>query len=143
MPHCSTPPTIFHFSLLIFHSFLRQISQFFNFQYSIFNLITIFAPTSIAYYGFEGHNLIGKGRLRTLSSTSESRKFKSRRERNRSVHVGRIVPCSHYPFDVSDSTILHGVGYRVAYPGRGTARALMWDKRVEHPRLSFTLITDG
>ena len=40
-------------------------------------------------------------------------------------------------------TILHGVGYRVAYPGRGNARALMWDKRVEHPRLSFSLITNG
>ena len=40
-------------------------------------------------------------------------------------------------------TISHDVGYRVAYPGQGYARALMWDKRVEHPRLSFSLITNG
>ena len=53
--------------------------------------------------------------------------------------LGVLYPVHIVP-NVSVSTILHGVGYQVAYPGRGNARALMWDRRVEHPRLSFTLL---
>ena len=88
----------------------------------------------IARKGIEGQDFVGKRTLRTLSSTVESRKFKSQKIRNRSVHFGCIVPCS-FLWAVS---IYHDVGYlELLILRRGNARALPWDKRdVEHPRLS-------
>ena len=53
----------------------------------------IFAPTQIANRALRIEILLEKGRLRTLSSTWRSRKSSTRRERNRNVRVGCIVPC--------------------------------------------------
>ena len=40
------------------------------------------------------------------------------------------------------STISHDVGYRVAYPGQGKARARQWDKRSRAPTsFHLTLLT--
>ena len=84
--------------------------------------------------GEEGQTFVVKGRLQTLSSASESRKFKHLKIRNRNVHIGCIVPCSYFMSGLNISR--RGLS-RVAYPGQGNARARMWDKReVEHPRLS-------
>ena len=62
--------------------------------------------------GTEGQTLVVKGRLRTLSSDVESRKFTSQEETQRGVHIGCIVLC---PIQRTMSISL-GVGYRVAYP---------------------------
>ena len=83
--------------------------------------------------GQTGHHFCGKGRLRTLSSTWESRKFKTRRYRNRTSTLSVL-----YPVRIWAVSIYLGVGYRVAYPGQGNARALTWDRRSRAPT-SFRL----
>ena len=91
--------------------------------------------------GNEVKDILIKGRLRTLSSTSESRKFKSRRnatERPRWVYY--TLQTSMVSADKCNIS-RRGLT-RVAYPGQGDARARMWDRReVEHPRLSRLLLT--
>lgn len=52
------------------------------------NNLLIFASDSGSPNGMKGSLLIGKGRLRTLSSVTESRKFKSQEDTQRSVRVG-------------------------------------------------------
>ena len=74
-----------------------------------------------------------KGRLRTLSSTHESRKFRPEENATEASMLGVLYPVHITYCDVSDSTILHGVGYQVAYPGQGNARARAWDRRVRAP----------
>ena len=71
-----------------------------------------------------------KGRLRTLSSTVESRKFKSRRnatERPRWVYYTLLIHARR------GMQIMYNISRRgltrVAYPGQGNARARQWDKR--------------
>ena len=76
-----------------------------------------------------GRILVEKGRLRTLSSDVESRKFTSQEETQRGVHIGCVVLC---PIQRTMSISL-GVGYRVAYPWQGNARALHRDKRSRAP----------
>jgi len=95
----------------------------------------------LAERGNEVKGILIKGRLRTLSSTSESRKFKSRRnatERPRWVYY--TLQTSMVSADKCNIS-RRGLT-RVAYPGQGDARARMWDRReVEHPRLSCLLLT--
>jgi len=79
--------------------------------------------------GREGQILLEKDVYETLSSTSESRKFKTRRERNWNVHIGCIVPCPLAMVGGLYNISRRGLS-RVAYPGQGNARARMWDKRV-------------
>ena len=64
--------------------------------------------------GTEGQTLVVKGRLRTLSSAVESRKFWPQKVRNRNVHIGCIVPCSL--FAVCSINISRRGLSRVAYP---------------------------
>ncbi len=51
---------------------LYDFSVLFSFSLDFFR---IFAATRLAQHGHEGQILLEKGRLRTLSSASESRKF--------------------------------------------------------------------
>lgn len=74
----------------------------------IVNYFVTLSPTRYSPLGHEGQNIIGKGRLRTLSSVTESRKFKARKKRNRNVRVGCIVS---YFYFMDISTIYLGVGY--------------------------------
>ena len=57
-------------------------------------IFPIFATDSGSPQGRTSQSLVEKGRLQTLSSTCRSRKSKLRRERNRNVHIGCIVPYS-------------------------------------------------
>lgn len=92
-------------------------------------IFPIFATDSGSPQGRTSQSLVEKGRLQTLSSTCRSRKSKLRRERNRNVHIGCIVPYSL----IWIASIYLGVGYRVAYPEQGNARARTWDKRSRAP----------
>ena len=71
-----------------------------------------------------------KGRLRTPSSTVESRKFKSPEETQ--PERLRWVYCTLSPYynkgRLPCNTSRRGLT-RVAYPGQGNARARQWDKR--------------
>ena len=82
----------------------------------------IFAHDSVSPQGREGQDILVKGRLRTLSSRSKSRKFElSSKERNRNVRVGCIV--AYYNISRRGLT-------RVAYPKREAMREPgTWDKR--------------
>jgi len=81
--------------------------------------------------GTEGQTLVVKGRLRTLSSDVESRKFNAKKRRSRNVHFGCIVP---YTLSVVCSLNISRRGLsRVAYPWQGDARALHRDKRSRAP----------
>ncbi len=86
------------------------------------DIIHIFALDSVSPQGREGQDILVKGRLRTLSSRSKSRKFElSSKERNRNVYVGCIV--SYYNISRRGLT-------RVAYPKREAMREpWTWDRR--------------
>ena len=75
-----------------------------------------------------------KGRLRTLSSDVESRKFTSQEDTQQERPLW--VYCTQL---IGASSIYLGVGYRVAYPWQGNARALHRDKRSRAPT-SFRII---
>ena len=64
--------------------------------------------------GKVGQTLVVKGRLRTLSSAVESRKFWPQKVRNRNVHIGCIVP--YMLFVVCSINISRRGLSRVAYP---------------------------
>ena len=53
---------------------------FFAFSFARIGLITTFAATSMVHNGLEDQILLEKGRLRTLSSAVESRKFRSQKK---------------------------------------------------------------
>ena len=92
--------------------------------------------------GMRVKNLLEKDVYITLSSTVRSRKSKHKKiSQPKRPHW---VCCTLFAsFLRTVSTISHGVGYRVAYPKREAMREpRTWDRRVEHPRLSFTLITN-
>ena len=97
------------------------------------DIIHIFALDSVSPQGREGQDILVKGRLRTLSSRSKSRKFElSSKERNRNVYVGCIV--SYYNISRRGLT-------RVAYLDEGAMREPeTWDKReVVTPTSFFNL----
>ena len=76
--------------------------------------------------------MLEKGRLRTLSSRSKSRKFElSSKERNRNVYVGCIV----HSYNISRRGLT-----RVACPKREAMRETgTWDKREVVTPTSFIL----
>ena len=86
------------------------------------DILSVFALDSVSPQGREGQDILVKGRLRTLSSRSKSRKFKlSSKERNRNVCVGCIVAC----YNISWRGLT-----RVACPKREAMREpRTWDKR--------------
>ena len=94
--------------------------------------LLIFAVDSISKKGRKGQQLIGKGRLRTLSSRSKSRKFELfSKERNRNVCVGCIVAYCN----ISRRGLT-----RVACPKREAMREPgTWDKREVVTPTSFNL----
>lgn len=94
--------------------------------------VPIFAGDSVSPQGREGHDILVKGRLRTLSSRSKSRKFElSSKERNRNVCVGCIVSC----YNNSRRGLT-----RVACPKREAMREPgTWDKREVVTPTSFIL----
>ena len=77
-------------------------------------------------------NLLEIGRLRTLSSTVESRKFKSQEDAQ--PKRPRWVYCYH-TVNISRRGLT-----RVAYPWQGDARARQWDKRTVVTPTSFFFI---
>ena len=90
--------------------------------------------------GTEGQTLVVKGRLRTLSSVCESRKFHStRRNATRTSTLG--VLHSAYTFMGIVNISRRGLS-RVAYPWQGDARALHRDKRSRAPTSFRIIITN-
>ena len=87
--------------------------------------------------GEEGQTFVVKGRLQTLSSASESRKFKHLKIRNRNVHIGCIVPC---PYNNGFRQYISAWAIELLILVRGNARAQMRDRRSRAPT-SFRLIT--
>jgi len=75
-------------------------------------------------------SLAHKGRLRTLSSSLESRKFNSQKIRQRNVRVGCIVsaPFMAYAYNISWRGLL-----ALLILWGGNARARDWDKQVQTP----------
>ena len=128
-------------ALTLFALELKRFPTFLLNRLAVSIFLSIFVPDSGSPVGKAGQNFVVKGRLRTLSSTSESRKFKSRRnatERPRWVYY--TLQTSMVSADKCNIS-RRGLT-RVAYPGQGDARARMWDRReVEHPRLSRLLLT--
>ena len=96
------------------------------------DILSIFALDSVSPQGREGQDILVKGRLRTLSSRSKSRKFElSSKERNRNVCVGCIVAC----YNISWRGLT-----RVACPKREAMREpRTWDKREVVTPTSFIL----
>ena len=69
------------------------------------------------------------GRLRTLSSTHESRKFSLGRKRNGASTLGVLHLIGKH-FDVNASAIYHDVGQlELLILRQGDARARAWDRR--------------
>lgn len=61
------------------------------------DIIHIFALDSVSPCGLEGQNLMEKGRLRTFSSRSKSRKFElSSKERNGASALGVLYTATIY-----------------------------------------------
>ena len=114
----------FSFFLQTFCVFLFLSALFWVKSFARKILIATFAATSIVHNGLEGQILLEKGRLRTLSSMHESRKFSLRRKRNRNVHIGCIVPCSNH------ISILNSI-YNITR--RGLSSCLSWDKAMREP----------
>ena len=77
-----------------------------------------------------GQILLEKGRLRTLSSTVESRKFRPEESATETSALGVLYPVdSCFVLQEQHYNISRRGLSRVAYPGQGNARALLWDKR--------------
>ena len=103
-------------------------------NFVVSKIISIFAADSGSSQGWAGQYFVVKGRLRTLSSVCESRKFQStRRERNRNVHIGCIALC-----------LSHIGSLNISRRGLSSCLSLYEAMRepthgigeVEHPRLS-------
>ena len=92
-------------------------------------------PTQVARKGERVKLLWYKGRLRTLSSTSESRKFNVSEDTQPKRLRGMYCMLSV----LLTVPIYHGVGYlELLILRQGSARARMWDRReVEFPRFCF------
>ena len=82
-------------------------------------------------------SLAQKGRLRTLSSSLESRKFNSQKIRQRNVRVGCIVsaPFMAYAYNISWRGLL-----ALLILWGGNARARDWDKQVQNPTSFFMFL---
>ena len=109
------------------------------FSFARIGLITTFAATSIAHNGLEGQILLEKGRLRTLSSAVESRKFRSQKKTQ--PQRPHWVYCTLFTSHINGEQSLqyHATwAIELLILRLGNARARRRGKRVEHPRLSFT-----
>ena len=77
----------------IYYCFCASNHNFFSKTFGCFGNNLYLCPwLQLARKGERGQNLLEIGRLRTLSSAAESRKFKVQEDTQRSVRVGCIVP---------------------------------------------------
>ena len=129
---CSHTVSLFKF----FRDFLCSFRKFF---------LTL-QQTQIVHQGKRVIYLFGKRTLRTLSSTTESRKFKStRRCATGASTLGVLYPVTSFAFTLQWN-FCH-IQYHTTWAissclslYMGNARAYTWDKReVEHPRLFHSL----
>ncbi len=91
-----------------FYSEARRFGVFCAFSLRFHFYFLSFSTTQVALMG-ERVDFIGKGRLRTLSSACQISQIKTcQKIRNRSVHIGCIVPCLLVWWTES---IYHDVGY--------------------------------
>ena len=104
----------------------------FGFSLAESRKVTTFAPDSDSPRWAGGSNLIGKRTLTKRYLLHQNLANSVQKRRNLSFMLGVLYPAYRNQSKTNVSKIYNtsrrGLS-RVAYPGRGNARALMWDKR--------------